>query len=241
MPRKPPSLVIRHHDPARVRKITWVLLVVWLLSLAIVALAVSEWIPHAGGNHGGDQQRTLKRDLDDAQTQLVVLKRSEQVARAAIDDMRGTLREREEEIEGLRSDLAFYARLVGGSKREGLAVPELTLKPVGGSNAWNFSATITQNFKRDKEMQGNLSLSVEGVTRGKLHVLDWSTLQQHADAKGVGYSFKYFERVSGTIMLPPDFEPNRVRVHLDGDGTPVNQEFAWKDAVKGEETQDVQK
>ncbi len=241
MPRKPPSLVIRHHDPARVRRIAWSLLVVWLVSLGVVALAVSEWIPHTGGNQGGDQQRALKRNLDDAQTQLVVLKRSEQVARAAVEEMRGTVREREEEIDGLRSDLAFYARLVGGSKREGLAVPELLLKSVPGSNAWNFIATVTQNFKRDQEMKGNLSLSVEGVTDDKLRVLDWSTLQQHSDAKGVGYSFKYFERVSGTIMLPPGFEPNRVRVHLDGDGAPVNQEFAWQDAVKGEETPDVQK
>ena len=51
-----------------------------------------------------------------------MLERSEQVAKAAVGDLQQTLRDREEEIESLRSDLAFYGRLVGGGKREGLAV-----------------------------------------------------------------------------------------------------------------------
>jgi hypothetical protein len=239
MPRIPPSLVIRSHNPARLKRFAWVLLAVWLASLALVAVLAVEWSKHRLDLRGAAGRDAVAEQVEAAKTRIAMLERSEQVAKAAVEEMQATLKERDEEIESLRSDLAFYGRLVGGSERQGLAVPQLRLEPVVGSHAWNFTATITQNFKRDAEMRGRLSLAVEGVTGGKLQVLDWDALQQRDDAPRVDYAFKYFQRVSGTIMLPPDFEPNRVRVHLDGNGARVEQEFAWEDAIKREETTDV--
>lgn len=239
MPRIPPSLVIRNHDPARLQRLAWLLFVGWIASLVLVAGLAVEASDRYRASHGDARSVEQSRDIEAAKSRIAVLERSEQVAKAAVGEMQSTLRERDEEIESLRSDLAFYGRLVGGSERQGLTVALLDLKPVAGSNAWNFVATISQNFKRNEEMRGRLRLSVAGVAAGKLQVLDWDTLQQDADAEGVEYTFKYFQRVSGTIMLPPDFEPNRVRVRLDGGGARVEQEFAWEEAVKGEETTDV--
>ena len=40
-------------------------------------------------------------------------------------------------------------------------------------------------------------------------------------------------------MLPAGFAANRVVVRADGDSGRVEQEFSWKDAVKGEESDNV--
>jgi len=170
---------------------------------------------------------------------VAVLERSEQVAKAALADVQQTMRERDEEIDALRADLAFYGRLVGGARREGLAVHMLTLKAVKDSQAWNFVVTLTQNFKRGQDVKGRVTVSVEGVQAGKLTTLDWAALSQGQNNAGIEYGFKYFQQVSGTIMLPPGFAANRVIVHAEGDGGRADQEFAWKDAVKGEEADDV--
>ena len=239
MPRLPPSLVVRTHDPARQRRGQLLAAAIWVLSLIVVGAATTAIVSYGFESGGRARSAALDHDSEALKSRIAVLERSEQVAKAAVHDLQQTLREREEEIESLRSDLAFYGRLVGGGKREGLAVHVLKVSRVSDSQAWNFIATLTQNFKRGQDTKGHVTLAVEGVQNGKLTTLDWAALTQGQDPSGIEYSFKYFQQVNGTIMLPGGFQANRVRVKADGDGGHVEQEFAWSDAVKGEEGDDV--
>lgn len=233
-----PSLVIRSNDPVQRRR-TWLLLaLVWLGSLLIVAALAALLATGAPHRDEAGRLAAAAKENEQLKSRVAVLERSEQVARAALADVQQSLRERDEEVDGLRADLTFYGRLVGGSKREGLAVHALRVKPVAGSHAWNFTVTLTQNFKRGQDLRGRMTLSVEGVQDGKLRTLDWNALSQDRGA-GIEYGFKYFQQVSGTIMLPDGFAANRVVVRADGDGDRVDQDFSWKDAMKGEESDDV--
>jgi len=234
-----PSLVIRKHDPARQRRIWLQVALVWVGSLLIVAALAGWLVARSPRQEAAARVAAADKETDTLKTRIAVLERSEQVAKVALGDMQQTLREREEEIDGLRADLAFYGRLVGGAKREGLAVHALRLKAVDNSPAWNVVATLTQNFQRGQEIKGRLTLSVEGVQAGKLTTLDWAALGQGQEKSGIEYGFKYFQQVSGTIMLPDGFAPNRVIVRADGEGARVEQEFSWKEAIKGEESDDV--
>jgi hypothetical protein len=239
MPRIPPSLVVRSHDPARQRRGQLLAAAIWLVSLVVVAAATTAVVSYGFEAGGRAQNVSADKETEALKTRIAVLERSEQVAKAAVGDVQQTLREREEEIESLRSDLAFYGRLVGGGKREGLAVHVLKIRHMPDSQAWNFLATLTQNFKRGQDTRGRVTLSIEGVQNGKLATLDWAALTQGQDPSGIEYSFKYFQQVNGTIMLPAGFQANRIRVRADGDGGRVEQDFAWSDATKGEEGDDV--
>ena len=236
----PPNFVVRQLDPARSRRLWLLIILLWLGSLIVAVVATSIWLvpkrpPVTQPQHVDDMGTEALKN------RIVVLERSEQVAKAALADLQGTLRDREEEIAGVRADLAFYGRLVGGAKREGLAVHALTLKPVADSRAWNFSATLTQNFKRGPETSGKLTLSVSGIRNGKLETVEWKDLTQKSDSSGISYAFKYFQQITGTIMLPEGFEPNRVRASADGVGGDSDQEFSWDDAAQAEETDNVRK
>jgi hypothetical protein len=233
-----PSLVIRHHDPAQQRRTRLLIVAVWLGSLLIVAGLVAIFGSRSVGPDRAAELAAALKDGEALKTRVAMLTRSEQVAKAALADVQQTLRDREEEVDGLRADLAFYGRLVGGGPREGLAVHALRIVPVKDSQAWNFTATLTQNFKRGEEIKGRLALSVEGIAGGKLETLDWSSLRQ-GQSSGIEYGFKYFQQVSGTIMLPAGFAANRVIVRAEGEGGHVEQEFSWKDAIKGEESDNV--
>lgn len=234
-----PALVIRKHDPAQQRRVRGLWALAWLGSLLIVAALAAAFAGRAPSSASTPREAALNRDNDALKSRVAVLQRSEQVARTALADVQQTLREREEEVDGLRADLAFYSRLVGGGKREGLAVHAFEARPVKDSQAWNFTATLTQNFKRGQEVKGRLTLAIEGVADGQLQTLDWNALNQGRDKSGTAYSFKYFQQVSGTIMLPVGFSANRVLVRADGEGGRVEQEFSWKDAVATKEGNDV--
>jgi len=165
---------------------------------------------------------------------VATLSRSDQISRDANRDLQGTLAERDEEIAGLRADVAFYERFVGSTaKRHGLTVHQLRLEPQAAvRGAWHFTATLTQNLNRGAVNNGKLTLSVEGTRGGKLEQLDWAGLRQGSAAPGVDYSFKYFQEVEGDILLPQGFQPIRVTVHLDpARGADVDQSFTWEDAA----------
>lgn len=232
-------MVIRSHDPAQLRRTRLLLGMAWLGSLLIVAALVAVVIARTSHDGSAVQRASSEKQIDTLKARIAVLERSEQVARGGIADVQKTLRERDEEVDGLRADLAFYGRLVGGNKREGLAVHALQVMPVKNSQAWNFRVTLTQNFRRGEDVKGRLTIGVEGIADGKLQTLDWSALSQGANSAGIEYDFKYFQQVSGTIMLPAGFAANRAIVRADSDSGRVDQEFSWKDAIKGEESDDV--
>lgn len=178
------------------------------------------------------RMRVLQTEVDQLEQRVTTLSRSDQISRDANRDLQGTLAERDEEIAGLRADVAFYERLVGATaQRRGLNVHELKLQPQAGQ-AWHFTATLTQNLNRGAVNAGDLRLLVEGTQDGRLKRLAWSDLRQQPGAAGVPYSFKYFQQIEGDLMLPAGFEPVRVIVQLKpGNGPVVEQSFTWAAAT----------
>ncbi len=232
-----PRFEVRPLDPARARRRVLLLAAAWFGSLLLVVAATLA-IVNRPTMPVDSVPPVAQIEVDALKTRLAVVERSEQVAKEALAQLQATLRESEEEIAGLRADLAFYGRLVGGAKREGIAVHSLRLTPLSDGRAWNFSATLTQNFKRGPETRGRLQLTVSGVINGTLQTLEWSDLGQK-QSQGLEYAFKYFQRIEGTIMLPEGFEPNRVRAIAEGEGGRAEQEFTWEEAAKAGEGGDV--
>ncbi|UXI68097.1 DUF6776 family protein [Tahibacter amnicola] len=238
-----PQLIVQQHDPRakRRRVLGWSIL--WLITLAAVAAGTWFYFRPTGEPLDPRTLEALRTENDGLKQRIAVLERADQVDRVASTDLQQTLREREEEIAGLRTDLAFYSRLVGGgARREGLSVHSVHVAPVKDSRAWNVTATLTQNMKRSQVTAGRLQVSVEGVSNGQLKSLSWTDLASGGgEAAGIAFSFKYFQRVPGTIMLPEGFTPNRIKVTVEADGGGrVEQGFAWEEARAAEESSNVQ-
>ncbi len=169
-----------------------------------------------------------RADLETAKQQVATLTRSEQISRAANLDVQETLAERDEEIAALRADVAFYERLVGATgQRRGLSVHAAEFQPEAGGS-WRYALTVTQNLNRGAISAGRMRFGVEGVAGGALKTVDWDTLKQADNAPGQAYSFRYFQKLEGSIVLPAGFTPQRVRVTLDGGGGPIEATVPWQ-------------
>lgn len=166
------------------------------------------------------------------QQQVANLTRSDEVSRKANTALQGTLAERDEEIAGLKADVAFYERFVGAtSQRRGLAVHELRLQ-AQDAQTWHFTATLTQNLNRGAVNAGRVTLAVEGTRGGRMQQLDWAALRQQPSPPGLDYSFKYFQQLEGDILLPDGFKPVRVSVRLaPARGAVAEQSFTWADVA----------
>jgi hypothetical protein len=209
----------------------------WLGSLAlaglIVALAVGAWkgvVPHITDRR---TLHALTAENEDLKQQVANLQRSQQVNDIATKALRQTISQRDEEISGLRADLGFYSRLVGGdAQREGMKVQEVSLQPVPHSQAWNLTISLTQNIKRDDDTSGTISVSVEGLRNNKVDQLAWAALGAAAEKDGIPFRFRYFQQIHTTIALPADFRPTRLHVTVQPEnGDPVSRAVAWNDAL----------
>ncbi|HEX5664360.1 MAG TPA: DUF6776 family protein [Xanthomonadaceae bacterium] len=211
--------------------LAYTVIAVFLLALVFGAWGLWKVFAPAPGDASAQLEEQRER-IAALEQNVANLTRSDQISRNANTALQGTLAERDEEIAGLRADVAFYERFVGATgQRRGLTVHALSLKPQD-AQAWHFVATLTQNLNRGAINQGRATLSVEGTRDGRMQQLDWSSLRQQPDAPGVDYSFKYFQRVEGDVLLPPGFKPVRVIVRLQPKGgTAVERSFTWADAT----------
>lgn len=171
-------------------------------------------------------------EVETLRQQVTTLRRSDEISRRANSELQRTLAERDEELAALRADIAFYERLVGETgQRRGLSVHGLQLQPQA-RGVWHFTGTLTQNLNRGAVSAGTLTLSLEGSRNGRLQKLEWPALRQQPDARGVPFSFKYFQQVEGDVFLPEGLTPTRVTVRLQPrGGAAVEQSFTWLEAT----------
>ena len=207
-----------------------------LIAVFVGALAFGGWgLWRVFAPVQGDPRALLRSQqarIGELEQRVATLARSDQISRDANRDLQGTLAERDEEIAGLRSDVAFYERFVGSTaQRRGLNVHELHLQRQTGQ-AWHFTATLTQNLNRGAINRGGLTLSLEGSRNGRMQKLDWAQLRQQPSPPPLDYSFKYFQQVEGDVLLPPGLQPVRVVARLQPQGGPVvEQSFTWAEAT----------
>jgi len=207
----------------------------------VVAGGLAWWLlaPSAGDPRAqlAHSQRRLTAQQDviaELQQRVATLTRSDQISREANADVQSMLAEKDEEIAGLRADVAFYERFVGNSgPRRGLAVHSAEFAPEAGGS-WRYEVVVTQSINRGGLTKGEMEFAVEGVRDGKLTTLNWDELHQKPDAPAQDYSFRYFQRLGGSVILPAGFTPQRVQVTLRGSGASVEQAFDWTLATPGD-------
>jgi hypothetical protein len=225
-----PTPPARPPEPDHLRG--WLLLgaVAWLLSLAATWWLASHFaVPPAAAPVPAETAATSTAgddpELRKLRQQVTTLRRSDQISRNANVGLQQTLAEREEEVSALRADVDFYERLVGATgQRQGLRVHAAKFEAEAGGT-WHYTVTLTQNLNRGAISKGGMRFSVEGVRAGKLETVKWDDLLQKKNAPAKAFSFRYFQQLEDSIMLPPGFTPQRVKVSLSGG---QEQSFPWQ-------------
>ena len=126
-----------------------------------------------------NQAQTLEQQLQQEQKHNVLLKRSEQMAIATNQELQQTLKQQEETLSSLQTDLSFYQRLSGGkSAKQGLTAYDFHLTPLGDSDGYAYTLTLLQNLKKSSVSTGTVNISMSGVFNNQLKKLTWGELQQ---------------------------------------------------------------
>lgn len=171
------------------------------------------------------------QQLEAEQAKVAVIQREADVLRRANALLRGSERERQDEIANLQADLAFYRRLGGASGSQApLAVHYLELQHTQSPRVFQLIFTLTQNLRWAAVISGRVHLGVDGIQDGvAAHLTEEQLLPE--SAQPVDFRFKYFQQLEHLITLPEGFEPSRLTIRLQSRGlkSPVEQSADWQD------------
>jgi len=234
------TLVVQAFDPGKVMRARIRLGIFWLASLAAMYF-FCRYTLIPGYAEAQAELSTLQSqliesrgELESLKTRLVQRERADQVSTLAGNTLEKELADGKDQIAALRSELSFYEKVVsGGADQAGLAINDLEIRSGQNPSVYRFIVTLSQNLKKDRMAKGGVTLSIRGVSNGKLTRLDFKRLSGADGPSSVGFDFKYFQRIEGSIMLPEGFVPDQVQVSANGDsgvGT-VRREFEWKAAT----------
>ncbi len=235
----PPVPTLRVVDPRHLLRQRMLLALCWLLSVVAAFFAGRHLlVPDAEGLRAqllAAQQRDIvvQQQLQEREQRITNLERGEQIARLANENVQTALAEKDSTISRLRRELALFERLIGpNAQAQGLTVHELALVPAG-NGVVTFDAVLTQTRNVRDGSTGRMTLSVEGQRSDQMETLAWSSLVPPEREEGIRFDFRYFQRLQGSFVLPPDFRPLAVEVRLQGRSIDtVKRRLSWADAVK---------
>jgi hypothetical protein len=156
-----------------------------------------------------------------------VARRSDREGYALVERSLGDM---QSQIARLTQDLNFYRGLVQPDTLVHVKVQQMQIVPQANAGQYQLKFVLMQTGKPDKDVNGNVALSLDGTQAGRPATL---TLAQVSPNKrlALAYSFKYFQEYDEAIALPPGFEPSRIGVDIRS-GRDVNhsfkQAFVWK-------------
>jgi len=150
--------------------------------------------------------------------QTAVSQRSSEIDRRASLEVRREFASLQDELLELRKELDFYRGIVSpGDAKPGVRIQRVQLEPSTESGSVFYRLTLTQVKQNERYVRGVIEMEVEGLEDGEPKVLLFKKLAK-GNSKALTYKFRYFQNVEGEIWIPPEFQPEKVRVLLKPQG-----------------------
>lgn len=217
----------------------------WLVLLVLLLAAAGGWLYRYGVQQGiGEAQRlqrerpALEAEIENLHQenrrladQLAVLERAGQVDRQASLELRQGIGELQEELVGLREELAFYQGIMSpGDVEPGIRVQKLYWEPVSAEGLFRYDLTLVQVKRNDQAVRGVVHLRLEGELDGHPVTLALAELTEPA-VENLAFRFRYFQHFEGEVRIPHRFRPRTVHLRVEPTGRgappPVERSYDW--------------
>jgi hypothetical protein len=215
-----------------------------LLSLALLVFA-AWWLYDLGKVHGVTELESLRQQhaqLEDAHEILVdesdllrervaILDRSSSIDRQAAQDVQDDLGALQDKLQSVREDMEFYRGIASpGDVKPGLYLHRFVIETGRQPGQFRYDLILTQLKRNDRDVTGVVEWSILGEVDGESQELGLAAVTKD-QVEQLEFRFRYFQRLTGTVILPEGFQAQEVRltVRPTGKKAPaiVEQVFTW--------------
>jgi hypothetical protein len=147
------------------------------------------------------ENQRLKQELDGARGTLVERDRQLQIEKAAQSDLARTFAQVQEENASLKEDLGFLRRLMSsGATPEGIGVSDLKVEKDGPKNQYRYRMLLIQGGQRKQDFVGRIQVVArvsQGISNSTL------TFPDPALPETTGsFEFRFYRKVEGRFRIP---------------------------------------
>lgn len=173
----------------------------------------------------------LEKKVRELEKELAYIKRSTKVELAAVEEVNKAIKEKDLELLELKQELHFYNTLYTANTDNTLIhikAFDLQKDLVTGRYVYELVLTGVAK-KREGKVSGVIGLSVDGEEQDILKRLVFEDASEVTDTS-LKFSFKYFQKISGSFSLPEEFKPSSVHVEVRRDKSnkePIAVTYNW--------------
>ena len=183
--------------------------------------------------------RRLEKSNGRLRNEVALAKRNAEAELAALGEMKGMMREKDDELLKLTQELHFY-RTLYSPDADNTAVQVRALQLQAGASAGEFvyRLILTGVPRKREKVSGVIGLSVAGEQQGEARELVVEAARGARRDEAPRFSFRYFQEISGSLSLPEDFAPGEVQVELLRDGRkskPIVASYSWDEVYEQDE------
>jgi len=159
----------------------------------------------------------------------------------AIDDLakqeiKDTIQGLKTSVSQLKKDVSFYKNIMAPSDNaKGLQLQSVEINPAPGSNRFAYKIVLTQVADNKAYVSGVVAVNIIGVQNEAQEVLPLRDISEVEDL-GIKFRFRYFQDITGELVLPEGFEPERLQVVAQSKGkraSRLEQSFVWGNLITG--------
>lgn len=148
-----------------------------------------------------EENSVIKRDLEAARGSLSERDRQLQIERAAQGELARSVAQLQDENASLKEDLGFLRRLMSsGATPEGIGISELKVERDGRTNQYRYRMLLTQGGQRKQDFRGKVQL-VARLAQGQS--VNTVTYPDPSAGENAGsFDFRFYHKVDGRFVVP---------------------------------------
>ena len=148
-----------------------------------------------------EENRAVKAEAETARGTLVERDRQLQIEKAAQSELARTVAQLQEENASLKEDLGFLRNIMSsGTTPEGIAVSNLKVERDGKPNEFRYRMLLTQGGQRKQDFKGKVQIVARIVRDGSPATLTYPDAPV-TDPAGA-FEFRFYQKVEGRFAIP---------------------------------------
>ncbi len=170
-------------------------------------------------NEPSSELIAARTEADELRQQVANLSMASEVDQMASEEVRGEVIELRQQIASLEADISFYRGLMApGESNSGLALGDITLRPVGNNGRYRFKFVVQQIATNHQILNGVLNVDLVGRSDGEQVRLPLYQVSSDYDSADIKLRFKYFQNIEGELVLPEGFEAHSLELTAQSSG-----------------------
>ncbi|GAA6151851.1 DUF6776 family protein [Pseudoteredinibacter isoporae] len=176
--------------------------------------------------------RVKNSETEGLRQEVANLSLGSEVDRKAAEDVRGEVIELKAKIAELEENVSFYRGLMSPSaNKRGLTIGSLNVIATGTPRHYQYKLVVQQLASNHSHLRGHLSFNVVGrESDGVVRSFALKDLSNDVSGDRIRLGFRYFQNVTGEMVLPEGFVPERIELVAKStgrDAVEVEKKFGW--------------